>query len=260
MPETLSEVPSIAPAPGDSSPASGAPTFEPTSGGKTILSICDLGVKLTAASGPVDVLRGIDLEFSAGETVSIVGPSGAGKTTLLMVIGGLERPSSGRVTVAGIDLAGLDEDGLARFRAQHVGIVFQSFHLIPTMTALENVATPRELAGKADALERARLELEAVGLAHRLGHYPGELSGGEQQRVAIARALINRPSLVLADEPTGNLDVDTGRQIVHHLFTRSLERGATLILITHEPRLAALCSRTLRMVDGRVVDSRDLGS
>ncbi len=256
MTTTPSEMQSATRAPAHDAPSPDTQASKNNSKDKTILSLSDLSVRLTASAGPVDVLRAIDLELSAGETVSIVGPSGAGKTTLLMVIGGLERASKGRITVAGIDLADLDEDGLAGFRARHVGIVFQSFHLIPTMTALENVATPAELAGNADALDRAREELEAVGLGHRLRHYPGELSGGEQQRVAIARALINRPSLLLADEPTGNLDIDTGRQIVDHLFARSLDRGATLILITHEPGLANLCSRTLRMVDGRIVDSR----
>ena len=218
----------------------------------SIVSLEGLGVTLTGAAGPVEILRGIDAEFAAGETVSVVGPSGAGKTTLLMVVGGLERPSAGRVLVAGEDLTDLDEDALARFRGRHVGIVFQAFHLIPTMTAFENVAAPRELAGAPDAFDRAREELAAVGLGHRLGHYPGELSGGEQQRVAIARALVNRPALVLADEPTGNLDAATGEQVIEHLFARSRDRGATLLLITHEARLAALCDRTIRMVDGRI--------
>ena len=224
---------------------------------RAIVSLRDLRVTLTGAAGPVEILRGIDLDLGAGETVSVVGPSGAGKTTLLMIIGGLERPSGGRVTAAGHDLATLDEDGLARFRGRNVGIVFQSFHLIPTMTALENVAAPRELAGEADAFERARDELAAVGLGHRTGHYPGELSGGEQQRVAIARALVNRPSLLLADEPTGNLDAATGEQVMDHLFARSRESGATLVLITHEARLADLCGRTIRMMDGRIEAPRD---
>ena len=215
-----------------------------------IVSLRDLGVTLTGAAGAVEILRGIDLDLAPGETVSVMGPSGAGKTTLLMVIGGLERPCAGQVTVAGHDLRALDEDELARFRGRHVGIVFQSFHLIPTMTALENVAAPRELAGEADAFERARAELAAVGLDHRLGHYPGELSGGEQQRVAIARALVNRPDLLLADEPTGNLDAATGDQVMDHLLTRSRDKSATLVLITHEARLAGLCGRTVRMVDG----------
>ena len=222
---------------------------------RSIVSLRDLSVTLTGAAGAVDVLRGIDLDLAAGETVSVVGPSGAGKTTLLMIIGGLERPSTGQVTVAGHDLGTLDEDGLARFRGRHVGIVFQAFHLIPTMTAIENVAAPRELAGEADAFERAGAELSAVGLGHRVGHYPGELSGGEQQRVAIARALVNRPSLVLADEPTGNLDAATGGQVMDHLFARSRDSDATLVLITHEARLADLCGRTIRMMDGRIETS-----
>ena len=219
---------------------------------RPIVSLRGLGVTLTGAAGAVEILRGIDLDLAVGEAVSVVGPSGAGKTTLLMIVGGLERPTDGRVTVAGHDLGILDEDGLAQFRGRHVGIVFQAFHLIPTMTALENVAAPRELAGEADAFARARAELTAVGLAHRLGHYPGELSGGEQQRVAIARALVNRPSLVLADEPTGNLDAATGEQVMDHLFARSRDSGATLVLITHEVRLAGLCGRTIRIVDGRI--------
>ena len=219
---------------------------------RPIVSLRGLGVTLTGAAGAVEILRGIDFELFPGETVSVVGPSGAGKTTLLMIVGGLERPSRGQVTVAGHDLGTLDEDGLARFRGRHVGIVFQAFHLIPTMTAIENVATPRELAGEPDAFERARAELAAVGLGHRPGHYPGELSGGEQQRVAIARALVNRPSLLLADEPTGNLDAVTGGQVMDHLFARSRDSGTTLMLITHEARLAGLCDRTIRMVDGRI--------
>ena len=227
---------------------------------RSIVSLENLAVTLTGAAGPVEVLRGIDLDLAAGESVSVVGPSGAGKTTLLMVIGGLERPTAGRVEVAGKDLEALDEDALARFRGAHVGIVFQAFHLIPTMTAIENVAAPRELAGAADAFERAREELAAVGLDHRLGHYPGELSGGEQQRVAIARALVNRPDLVLADEPTGNLDAATGDQVMAHLFARSRDRGAALLLITHEAGLAARCNRTIRMADGRVESKPPAGS
>ncbi len=218
----------------------------------SIVSLRDLGVTLSASAGPVEVLRGIDLDLEAGETVSVVGPSGAGKTTLLMVIGGLERPSRGEARVVGHALGALDEDALARFRGRHIGIVFQSFHLIPTMTALENVAVPRELAGENDAFDRARGELVAVGLGQRLDHFPGELSGGEQQRTAIARALVNRPEVLLADEPTGNLDAATGDQVMDHLLTRTRDEGASLVLITHEARLAALCDRSLRMVDGRI--------
>ena len=228
------------------------PAMPTSTSDRPIVSLRDLGVTLTGAAGAVEILRGIDLDLSAGETVSVVGPSGAGKTTLLMVIGGLERPTGGRVTVAGHDLGALDEDGLARFRGRHVGIVFQAFHLIPTMTAIENVAAPRELAGEADAFERAETELAAVGLGPRLGHYPGELSGGEQQRVAIARALVNRPGLLLADEPTGNLDATTGGQVMDHLLARSRASGATLILITHDARLAARCGRTVHVADGRI--------
>ena len=219
---------------------------------RSIVTLRSLSVTLEASAGPVEVLRGIDLDLGSGESVSVVGPSGAGKTTLLMVIGGLERPSRGEVTVAGHALGALDEDGLARFRGRHVGIVFQSFHLIPTMTALENVAAPRELAGESDAFDRARGELAAVGLAHRLHHFPGELSGGEQQRTAIARALVNRPEVLLADEPTGNLDAATGAQVMEHLLNRSRDEGATLVLITHEARLAARCDRSVRMADGRI--------
>ena len=223
-----------------------SPTHRP------IVSLRGLSVTLSASAGPVDVLRGIDLDLEPGESVSVVGPSGAGKTTLLMVIGGLERPTLGEVRVADRSLDALDEDELARFRGHHVGIVFQSFHLIPTMTALENVAAPRELAGERDAFERARRELDSVGLGHRLNHFPGELSGGEQQRTAIARALVNRPEVLLADEPTGNLDAATGDQVMEHLLTRSRNERTTLVLITHEARLAARCDRSLRMADGRI--------
>ena len=211
-------------------------------------------LKLVGAAGPVNILRGIDLDIGAGETVSLVGPSGSGKTSLLMVIAGLERPTSGRVRIAGTDLNPLDEDRLAAFRRARIGIVFQSFHLIPTMTALENVAVPMEFAGRDDAFERAQVELEAVGLGHRTGHYPSQLSGGEQQRTALARAFAIGPSLLLADEPTGNLDTDTGAHVIDLLFQRQAEHGSTLMLITHDPALAARCTRTLHMHDGVVMN------
>lgn len=209
-----------------------------------------------AESREVNILRGIDLQVARGEAVGIVGPSGSGKTSMLMVIAGLERSTSGQVAVAGTSLTGLSEDHLALFRRKHVGIVFQAFHLIPTMTALENVAIPLELAGRDDAFERAERELEAVGLSHRLGHYPGQLSGGEQQRTALARAFAIEPDILLADEPTGNLDGETGQQIVDLMFRLRNERGATLMLITHDPKLAAKCDRTLTLADGRIVSEK----
>lgn len=214
------------------------------------------GVELTlgSAAGQVNILRGIDLSVSAGERVSIVGPSGSGKTSLIMVIAGLERATAGLVSVAGQDLGTLDEDGLALFRRDTMGIVFQAFHLVPTMTAVENVAVPLEFAGRRDAFERAEAELEAVGLGHRLQHYPGQLSGGEQQRVALARAVAMEPKLLLADEPTGNLDSDTGQQIIDLLFDLADKRNATLMLITHDATLAARCDRNIKLADGRIVD------
>ena len=214
------------------------------------------GVRLTLASlaGEVNILRGIDLRVQRGETLAVVGPSGSGKSTMMMVMAGLERASSGAVRIAGQDLNALDEDGLALFRRRHVGIVFQRFHLIPTMTARENVAVPLEFAGVSDAFARAQSALAAVGLAHRLDHYPGQLSGGEQQRVALARALVVEPDLLLADEPTGNLDQATGQQIVALLFDLARERGATLVLITHDAELARRCGRMVRMQDGRILE------
>jgi putative ABC transport system ATP-binding protein len=211
-------------------------------------------VHLSLGSGAarVHVLKGISLDIGAGEAVGIIGPSGSGKSTLLMVSAGLEPADSGLVQVAGQDLSRLDEDGLARFRGRNVGIVFQSFHLIQNMTALENVAVPLELAGRADAFERAAEELARVGLAGRTGHYPAELSGGEQQRVALARALIVEPAILFADEPTGNLDARTGSQIVELLFAMHRERGTTLVLVTHDATLAARCDRTIAMRDGRL--------
>jgi putative ABC transport system ATP-binding protein len=212
----------------------------------------NLSLTLTAASGPVEILRGISLEVAAGETVSVVGPSGSGKTSLIMVVAGLERASAGRVEVAGRDLTRLDEDGLARFRRDTVGIVFQDFHLVATMTALENVAIPLEFAGIDDAFARAEAALAAVGLHHRLQHYPGQLSGGEQQRTALARAFVTEPKLLLADEPTGNLDGETGRQVIDLLFDLQARAGTTFMLITHDPALATRCQRRLELADGRL--------
>jgi putative ABC transport system ATP-binding protein len=218
-----------------------------------IVELADLRLKLASAAGEVNILRGINLTVRRGESVAIVGPSGSGKSTMLMVMAGLERPSSGLVRVAGQDLAALDEDRLALFRRENVGIVFQAFHLIPTMTALENVAVPLEFAGDREAFARARKGLEAVGLGPRLDHYPGQLSGGEQQRVALARAFAAEPPLLFADEPTGNLDGGTGAQIIDLLFDLRARRGATLLLITHDAGLAARCERTVRLHDGHVV-------
>jgi len=214
------------------------------------------GVELTlgSAAGQVNILRGIDLSVSSGERVSIVGPSGSGKTSLIMVIAGLERATAGLVSVAGQDLGTLDEDGLALFRRDTMGIVFQAFHLVSTMTAVENVAVPMEFAGRRDAFERAEAELAAVGLDHRLQHYPGQLSGGEQQRVALARAVAMQPKLLLADEPTGNLDSETGQQIIDLLFDLADKRNATLMLITHDATLAARCDRNIKLVDGQIAD------
>ena len=211
---------------------------------------------LGSAAGQVNILRGVDLDVAAGSRVSIVGPSGSGKTSLIMVIAGLERATGGLVNVAGQDLGQLDEDGLALFRRDTMGIVFQAFHLVATMTALENVAVPLEFAGRRDAFDAAEAELQAVGLGHRLTHYPGQLSGGEQQRVALARAVAMEPKLLLADEPTGNLDGDTGQQIIDLLFDVADRRSATLMLITHDATLASRCDRTIRMVDGRIGEDR----
>ena len=210
------------------------------------------GVELTLGSeaGPVNILRGVDFTVGRGETVSLVGPSGSGKTSMLMIIAGLERATGGTVLIGGHDFRTLNEDALALFRRDHLGIVFQSFHLIGTMTAHENVAIPLELAGRDDAFERAREMLEAVGLGHRLSHYPGQLSGGEQQRVALARAFVGEPHLVLADEPTGNLDGSTGQQIIDLMFSLTERHDTTLILITHDPKLADRCERVVMMRDG----------
>jgi putative ABC transport system ATP-binding protein len=222
-----------------------------------IIELSGIALTLSSAAGPVSILRGIDLTVRQGEALGLVGPSGSGKSTLLMIIAGLERPSAGRVIVAGRDLSTLDEDALARFRRGTIGIVFQAFHLVPTMTALENVAIPLELAGRGDAMGRARSELESVGLGHRLGHYPGELSGGEQQRVAIARAISAEPKILLADEPTGNLDGTTGAEVVRLLFDLHAQRGTTLILVTHEDSLASRCNRVVKLRDGQVDRAAD---
>ncbi|CCQ75553.1 ABC transporter ATP-binding protein [Magnetospira sp. QH-2] len=216
------------------------------------VSLKDIHLSLTSAAGSVNILRGVDLSVERGEAAGIVGPSGSGKTTLLMVIAGLERPSSGEIAVAGIDLNALNEDELARFRRLRVGIVFQNFHLVPTMNALENVALPLEFAGLGDAFDRAREGLKAVGLGHRLDHYPGQLSGGEQQRVALARAFAPEPDLLLADEPTGNLDHDTGAVVMDLLFDLKTRLDTTLLLITHDPALAERCGRTIQVADGIV--------
>jgi putative ABC transport system ATP-binding protein len=212
----------------------------------------DVQLSLGGAAGAVNVLRGIDLRVAPGETVGLMGPSGSGKTSLLMVIAGLERPNAGRVVIAGQDLAALDEDGLAAFRGRRVGVVFQNFHLIATMTALENVALPLDLAGERNAFARAETMLAAVGLGRRLAHYPAQLSGGEQQRVALARAFVIEPALLLADEPTGNLDSATGAAIIDLVFDLHRRRGTTLLLITHDPALAGRCARTVELRDGRI--------
>ena len=218
----------------------------------TALRLRDTKLRLDGNAGPVDILHGITLDVARGETVGLVGPSGSGKSSLLMVMGGLERATGGQVSALGQDLTAMDEDALARFRREHMGVVFQSFHLIPTMTALENVATPLELAGHTDAFDRAATELSRMGLGRRLDHYPSQLSGGEQQRVALARAAAPRPEILLADEPTGNLDGPTGETIVDLLFGLNTDIGATLVLVTHDPDLAARCQRTIRLEDGRL--------
>jgi putative ABC transport system ATP-binding protein len=216
------------------------------------ISLAGVNLSLGRGAARVHILKDINLHIGAGEAIGLVGPSGSGKSTLLMVMAGLERPDTGAVSVAGADLGALNEDGLARFRGRHVGIVFQSFHLIPTMTALENVAVPLELAGAPDAHERAAHELAAVGLGDRFNHYPAQLSGGEQQRVALARALAPDPAILVADEPTGNLDETTGKQIVELLFAGHERRGTTLVLVTHDNALAKRCDRTVRLRSGRI--------
>jgi putative ABC transport system ATP-binding protein len=216
------------------------------------IALAGVNLSLGRGAASVHILKDIDLHIGSGEAVGLVGPSGSGKSTLLMVMAGLERPDTGSVVVAGHHLNALDEDALARFRGRNVGIVFQSFHLIPTMTALENVAVPLELAGVADAQARALSELQAVGLGERLNHYPAELSGGEQQRVAIARALGTNPAILMADEPTGNLDESTGQQIIDLLFSGHKARGTTLVLVTHDAALAQRCDRIVRLRSGRI--------
>ena len=217
-------------------------------------------VTLALGTGParVEILRGIGLQVAKGESVALLGPSGSGKSSLMAVLSGLERATSGKIVIAGADFTALSEDGLARARQGRIGIVLQAFHLLPTMTALENVAVPLELAGAEDAFAVAEAELVSVGLGHRLTHYPAQLSGGEQQRVAIARATAPKPELLFADEPTGNLDAKTGAAILDLLFERQRETGATLLVITHDPALAARCGRVLEMQDGRI--ARDSGA
>jgi len=220
--------------------------------GEPILALEAAELTLAGNAGPVEILKGISLSVERGQTVGLIGPSGSGKSSALMLMGGLERATGGRVMAIGQDLGALDEDALARFRRANMGVVFQSFHLIPTMTALENVAVPLELAGARDAFARAEAELRAVGLGHRLDHYPAQMSGGEQQRVALARAAAPRPAILLADEPTGNLDGANGAAIMDMLFGLRDRHGATLVLVTHAPDLAARCDRVVRLVDGRV--------
>ncbi|OYW58092.1 MAG: ABC transporter [Rhodobacterales bacterium 32-66-7] len=220
-----------------------------------ILSLTDVRLTLAGNAGPVEILKGITLAIGKGETVGLVGPSGSGKSSLLMLMGGLERATGGEVLALGQDLTAMNEDALARFRRGNMGVVFQSFHLIPTMTALENVALPLELAGQPDAFARAKAELIAVGLAPRIDHYPAQLSGGEQQRVALARAAAPRPAILLADEPTGNLDGANGQAIMDLLFGLRDQHGATLVLVTHAPELAARCDRVIRLADGLLAET-----
>nr|WP_047169813.1 ATP-binding cassette domain-containing protein [Sphingomonas sp. Y57] len=223
---------------------------------ESIIDARAVRLALGKGSARVDILKGIDLAIRAGETVALLGPSGSGKSSLMAVLSGLERADGGQIDIAGLDFGRLDEDALAAARRGRIGIILQAFHLLPTMTALENVAVPLELAGEADAFARAAAELEAVGLGHRLDHYPSQLSGGEQQRVAIARATAARPAILFADEPTGNLDGATGETIMDLLFDRQRETGATLLVITHDPALAARCARIVEMRDGAIISDR----
>jgi putative ABC transport system ATP-binding protein len=225
-----------------------------------MIELSQVALKLGSAAGEVNILNGIDLHIGAGETVGLVGPSGSGKTSLMLLMAGLESATAGRISINNAQISGMSEDALALFRRRNIGIVFQSFHLIPTMTATENVAVPLELAGVVDAFAIAESALNEVGLGHRLTHYPSQLSGGEQQRVALARAIAPQPKLLLADEPTGNLDHDTGERIIELLFRMREQVGATLLLITHDSALAQRCDRTLRMADGRIVSDDQLAA
>ncbi len=217
-----------------------------------IIELSKIDLSLGQGEARVHILKEISFDVAKGEAVGLIGPSGSGKSTLLMTLAGLERPDSGSLKIAGRELTALGEDDLARFRGSQIGIVFQSFHLIPTMTALENVAIPLELAGTPDPYEKARRELAAVGLSERAGHYPAQLSGGEQQRVAIARALAPDPAILIADEPTGNLDEETGASIIELMFHLQTKRGSTLVLVTHDNDLASRCNRTIRLRSGRI--------
>jgi len=221
-----------------------------------ILSLKDATLSLDGNAGRVDILHGISLDVEKGRSLALVGPSGSGKSSLLMLMGGLERLSGGTITALGQDLTAMNEDALARFRRASMGIVFQSFHLIPTMTALENVATPLELAGDKDAFAKAEVELETVGLSHRISHYPSQMSGGEQQRVALARAMVVRPQILLADEPTGNLDETNGNAIMELLFELQARDGATLVLVTHSNALASRCDSVIRLRENRIDESQ----
>lgn len=227
-----------------------------TTGKSPLIQLKGVELTLPSDAGDVEILRGIDLEVARGETVGIIGPSGSGKTSLLMILAGLERATIGSVQLDDINFDGLSEDALARIRGEKVGIVFQDFHLIPNMTALENVALPLELSGHTNSFPRAEEALEEVGLAHRLTHYPGQLSGGEQQRVALARAMAPKPALILADEPTGNLDGDTGEKIMDLMFDTHRKSGTTLIMVTHEMGLADRCARRISISDGRIVEDQ----
>jgi putative ABC transport system ATP-binding protein len=239
-------------------PAKESPFFMhmPTHPADIAIRARNVTLSLGSGTASVEILRGIDLDIQRGESLAILGASGSGKSSLMAVLSGLERASGGEVRVAGVDYGALDEDGLARARRGRIGIVLQSFHLLPTMTALENVAVPLELAGQADAFARAAAELTAVGLSHRFGHYPTQLSGGEQQRVAIARAVATKPDIIFADEPTGNLDAATGASVIDLLFARQAAAEATLVIITHDPSLAERCDRIVEMRDGRIISER----